>query len=88
MNHDQALKALETLASDSGILVRYEKGDFEGGYCVLKQERIIVINRKIPVQRKAGILAAGLAEIGVTEDMLKPELRQFIEDELARSEKG
>lgn len=88
MNHDQTLKALESLASDSGILVRYEKGDFEGGFCVLKQERIIVINRKIAVQRKASILAAGLAEIGVTEEMLTPELRQFIEDELARQEKG
>jgi hypothetical protein len=38
--------------------------------------------------RKASILAQGLAEIGIDEVYLKPAVREFIEDELARVGQG
>jgi len=88
MTYEQMQKELEQLASKSGIAVRYEKGDFDGGYCVLKDERLIIVNKKLAPQRKSVILAHGVAEIGIVEEHLKPQIRQFIEDELARSEKG
>lgn len=81
------LKELESLASKSGITIRYEKGDFEGGYCVLKDERLIVLNKKLAPGRKTTILAFGLAEIGVDETHLKTEIKNFIEDELAQAPK-
>lgn len=85
MTQEQILRELETLAANSGIGLRYEKGDFEGGYCVLKDERLIVVNKKLAPQRRASILAQGLAEIGIDEMYLKPALREFIEDELAKA---
>jgi hypothetical protein len=77
-------KELESLAAGSNIGIRYEKGDFEGGFCVLKDERLIVVNKKLAPSKKASILAQGLAEIGIDEVYLKPAVREFIEDELAR----
>jgi hypothetical protein len=88
MTHDQLLKELELLASNSGITVRYEKGEFEGGFCVLRAEGIILVNKKLNTPRKASILAQGLAEIGIDEVYLKPAVREFIEDELARVGQG
>lgn len=87
MTTEQMVKELEGLAQKSGIQVRFEKGDFEGGFCVLKSERIIVVNRRIPAARKATVLALGMAEIGVDEMYLKPAVREFIEDELAKTRK-
>ncbi|MBI2620356.1 MAG: hypothetical protein HYW57_09760 [Ignavibacteriales bacterium] len=88
MTHEQMVKELEALASHSGISIRYEKGDFDGGFCVLKDERLIVVNKKLGLQRKASILAQGLAEIGIEEIYLKPVVREYIEDELARASQG
>ena len=85
MTHDQILKELEDLAEKSNITVRYEKGDFDGGFCVLKEERIIVVNKRLVVQKRASVLAQALAEVGIEEVYLKPAVRQFIEDELART---
>jgi hypothetical protein len=85
MTQEQILRELEALAGNSGIALRYEKGDFEGGYCILKDERLIVINKKLAPQRRASILAQGLAEIGIDELYLKPALREFIEEELAKA---
>ena len=87
MTAEQMVKELEGLAQKSGIQVRFEKGDFEGGFCVLKSERIIVVNRRISAARKATVLALGMAEIGVDEMYLKPAVREFIEDELAKTRK-
>lgn len=84
MTPEQLLKELEELAIQCSIAVRYEKGDFEGGFCVLKAERLIVVNKKLAPAKKASILAQGLAEIGIDEMYLKPVVREFIEDELAR----
>jgi len=84
MTQEQILKELESLAASSGISVRYEKGDFEGGFCVLKAERLIVVNKKLGPPKKSSVLAQGLAEIGIEERYLKPAIREFIEDELAR----
>jgi hypothetical protein len=88
MTHEQILKELEQLASNCGIAVRYEKGDFEGGYCVLKAERLIMINKRLAPSRRAPILAQGLAEVGIDEMYLKPAVREYIEDELVRAAKS
>jgi hypothetical protein len=87
MTHEQILNELEQLASNCGIAVRYEKGDFDGGYCVLKAERLIVINKRLAPARRAPALAQGLAEVGIDEMYLKPAIREYIEDELVRAAK-
>jgi hypothetical protein len=85
MTHEQILRELEELAEKSGISVRDEKGDFDGGYCILKAERIIVINKRLAAEKRTSILAQALAEVGIEELYLKPAVREFIEDELAKA---
>ena len=85
MTSEQILKELEELADRSGITIRYEKGDFDGGYCVLKAERLIVVNRKLPSTKKGSVVAQAIAEVGVEEVYLKPVVREFIEEELSKA---
>ena len=88
MTNEQIVSELEQLASNCGIAIRYEKGDFDGGYCVLKAERLIVINKRLSPSRRAPVLAQGLAEVGIDEMYLKPAIREYIEDELVRAAKS
>ncbi len=88
MTKEQILSELEQLASNCRITIRYEKGDFDGGYCVLKAERLIVINKRLILARRASVLAQGLAEVGIDEMYLKPAVREYIEDELSRVAKS
>lgn len=84
MNAEDYLPELEQLASEMGMKVRYEKGDFDGGYCILKEEQIIVVNKKLHPSRKSGVIALALGELGIENLFVKPNVRMFIEDELAR----
>ena len=88
MTPEETLTELETLAKQLEISLRYEKGDFSGGYCVVKQQRTIIANKKLSPQKKLSILALGLSEIGLDGVFLKPALREFIEDELAKQAKN
>ncbi len=84
MNAEDFLPELEQLASEMGMKIRYEKGDFDGGYCILKEEQIIVVNKKLHPSRKSGVIALALGELGIEDLFVKPNVRMFIEDEMAR----
>jgi hypothetical protein len=71
---------LRSVADQLGASVRFEKGDFKGGYCLLKESKVIVINKNANLQRKAMILTAALKELGVDEIYLNPKLREWIDE--------
>ncbi|HZY10627.1 MAG TPA: hypothetical protein VFF29_05685 [Bacteroidota bacterium] len=87
MNHLQLLNELEELTQHLGVQLRYEKGDFEGGYCILKDQKILLINKRFHDAKKASTLAQALNDFGIDNIYIKPILRQFIEDEVAKASK-
>ncbi len=85
MKPEDRIAELEEIARQLGVTIRYEKGDFEGGFCILKDQKIILINRKLVPNRKASVLAVALAELGLDAIFIKPAVREFIEDEVAKA---
>lgn len=39
------LKKVEDILKEGGYTIRYEKGNFQNGYCILEKRRVVVINR-------------------------------------------
>ena len=77
---EEIIQDLRSVAGQLGATVRFEKGDFKGGYCLLKESKVIVINKNANLQRKARILSVALKELGVDEIYLNPKLRDLIEE--------
>jgi hypothetical protein len=77
---EEFIQELKALAVQLGAEVRFEKGDFKGGYCLLKESKIIVINKMANLQRKAIILSMALKELGIDEIFLTPRLRELINE--------
>jgi hypothetical protein len=85
MRHEEIIKELHELAQNLGVTVRYEKGDFDGGYCILKAEKILLVNKRLHPRRKASVLAVGMQEIGLENVFIRPAVREFIEDEVTKT---
>ena len=81
---EETLSDLKALAAQLGATVRFEKGDFKGGYCIVHDSKVIVINKMTNLQRKVMILSAALKELGVDKIYLTPKMREII-DEMAES---
>jgi hypothetical protein len=52
----QFLVKLEEIISESDYILRYEKGNFKSGYCVLKDQKIIIINKFYTTEGKINTL--------------------------------
>jgi hypothetical protein len=85
MKAEDIIEELLDVARQIGVTVRFEKGDFEGGYCVLRDQRLVLINKRLMPSRKASTLALALQNIGLETVFLKPAIRQFIEDEAVKA---
>jgi hypothetical protein len=85
MKPEEIASELQEVARQLGVTIRYEKGDFEGGYCILKAEKVLIVNKRLTPQRKSAVLALALHDIGLDTVFVKPVLRQYIEDEVARA---
>jgi hypothetical protein len=64
-----------------GYEVRIEKGFFKGGFCLLREQNLFLLNKNIEPAKKINFLAKNLSELGVEEIFVKPEIREIIERE-------
>jgi len=78
------IQELQNVATQLGVTIRFERGDFEGGYCILRDQKILLVNRRLFPARKASVLAIAMHEIGLEDMYLKPAVREYIEDEIAK----
>ncbi|HTN46690.1 MAG TPA: hypothetical protein VL098_10115 [Flavipsychrobacter sp.] len=71
------LKKLEQLFEEARYMIRYEKGNFNSGYCVLEEKRVAVINRFLNVEGRINALVEILPSISLKEEELSGEMLKF-----------
>ncbi len=71
------LKRLEELFEEIGFRIRYEKGNFQSGYCIFQEKRIAIINKFLNIEGRINTLLDILPGIEVEEDKLSTEGRQY-----------
>lgn len=71
------LKKLEQLFEEARYRVRYEKGNFNSGFCVLEDKRIAVINRFLNVEGRINALIEILPTLNVNEEELSGEMLKW-----------
>lgn len=57
------LKKLEALFEELGYVIRYEKGSFQSGYCLVQDRKIAVINKFFETEARAAVLVEILEDI-------------------------
>ena len=53
---NQFLAKLEDLIAESDYVLRYEKGNFKSGYCLLRDQKIMIINKFFDTEGKINVL--------------------------------
>lgn len=57
--------------------VRYEKGNFNSGYCVVEHKKIVVVNRFYDIEGRINILLDILSTLSIDEASLTEKSQQF-----------
>jgi hypothetical protein len=77
---ETVLQDLKSIATEMGAKVRFERGDFKGGYCLLLDSKVIVINKLSSLQKKIAILSSALTQLGAENIYIPPRIREIIEE--------
>lgn len=78
------LGELEEVARELGYRVRYEKGDFAGGDCRVRENKILVVNKFVPIEAKISTIARTLARLGSGSVFITPQVRKLLDEESDR----
>lgn len=79
------LKKIEDIFSESGYEVRYEKGNFKPGYCILRDKKVVVVNKYFETEARINTLLEILPLIEVNEAALPEDSKVFFEKNLQKT---
>jgi hypothetical protein len=80
------LDKLENLFASSDYILRYEKGNFKSGYCILKENKIVIINKYYTLDGKINTLIDIIKEIGFNSMDFSDKKLQDLISELQQTE--
>ena len=69
----QFQKKLELLLESQGYKIRFEKGNFKSGYCIIRNNKVIIINKYFTVEGKINALIEIIESLKVTPDSCSKE---------------
>jgi len=71
------LKKLEELYEEARYIIRYEKGNFNSGYCILEERRVVVINKFFSIEGRINALVEILPSVQINEEELSGEMLKW-----------
>ena len=72
------LRKLEDLLAELGYVLRYEKGNFKPGYCILRDAQVVIVNKYYTTEGKINALTEILRQIDVNPEPLTDKSRKLL----------
>jgi hypothetical protein len=72
------LDKLEALIKTLGFKLRYEKGNFKTGSCILENDRIVIVNKFSNLESKINSLADLVQRSETDENLLDEKQKAFL----------
>lgn len=71
----KTLKNLEQLMEEARFRIRYEKGSFNSGYCLLENQKVAVINKFLNIEGRINTLVEMISHLKIDTDTLSDEMK-------------
>ena len=80
------LDKLEDVLEESGYVVRYERGTFQSGYCILEQKKVVVLNKFLMQESRINTLLELIPQVNINFDALTAGSQKLYEEVMALAE--
>jgi hypothetical protein len=74
------LDKLEKIVEEAGYVIRYERGTFQSGYCILEQKKVVVLNKFLQTEGRINTLIDLIPQLDVQVDLLSEESKKLFTD--------
>ena len=78
------LDKIETITEEAGYIVRYERGSFQSGFCILEDKKVVVLNKFLQLEGRINTLIDLIPQLKVDGEALTPESKKWFNDIMGR----
>lgn len=84
MKYNQStLQKIEKVLDEAEYVVRYERGTFQSGYCILEDRKVVVLNKFLQLEGRINTLVDIIPQLIIAPEALSPESRKMHQEVLA-----
>ena len=80
------LDKLGNILSESNYTVRYERGTFQSGWCLLEATKVVVLNKFLQTEGRINTLLELIPQLNIAFDKLTHESQKLYQQVLAEYE--
>ena len=78
MKYNQStLDKLEAIPEQAGYVLRYERGTFQSGYCILEQKKVVVLNKFLQTEGRINTLIDLIPQLEIDPGQLTDDARKL-----------
>jgi hypothetical protein len=77
------LDKIEKIAEEAGYVIRYERGNFQSGYCILQAKKVIVLNKFFQTEGRINTLIELMPQLDINFDILTLESQKMYDEVMA-----
>jgi len=86
MKYNQTtLNKVEKILDEAEYLVRYERGSFQSGYCILEAKKVVVLNKFLNVEGRINTLIDLIPQLNINFDLLTHESQKLYDEVLKKA---
>lgn len=74
------LDKIERVAEENGYVIRYERGTFQSGYCILQAKKVIVLNKFFQTEGRINTLIDLMPQLAINFDALTLESQKMYDE--------
>jgi len=81
-----SLDKIEKVVEESGYVLRYERGNFQSGYCILEDRKVVVLNKFLQTEGRINTLFDLVPQLKIKTELLTPESKKVYDEVMAVTE--
>jgi hypothetical protein len=78
------LDKIEKVIEEMQYIIRYERGTFQSGFCILEEKKVVVLNKFLQLEGRINTLIELIPQLKIDADTLSPESRKVYDDIMRR----
>ena len=82
------LDKVERILDEAGYVLRYERGTFQSGYCILEQRKVVVLNKFLQTEGRINTIIDLIPQVNINADLLTAESRKSYEEVISRQQEN
>jgi len=82
------LDKVEKILESSGYVLRYERGTFQSGYCILEDRKVVVLNKFLPIEGRINTLIDLIPQLDIQISELPPDSKKLYDEFMGKLQSG